>query len=282
MANKKEFALKQAYTAVSLILLGVVLVLILRSTSSSNPSIIQSKPGQQTTTQSTSTANGQSQLGLPTTPIYSQDNSNYVYAYLSALSYLYQSTQSYIQAQNMFGSNTSDSTTVILTAIDETVTYLQDAGNTLYPYIDNNDPKISATAKLLYADTERELNDASQLQASLTYGVKNQNVGAFQGAQTELAALAADKNSLQNDLQQEVQIIKYIIQNPTNDTHPSGPIDYAISPANRSYLLQQINMLFPTLNATTDHNYYLLYAHVISILMSSETYEQQSQAVSQL
>lgn len=222
--------------------------------------------------------------GNSSSPTYSQHASDYVYAYLSTISWLYRSTQSFSRAQQLLGSNSSNQATVMLTALDETINDLKSAAANLTSYLNDGDRPISTTAKLLYADTELELKSVTQLQSSLTDAIEYQSVSALNSAQTEMASFAAAKDSLENDLSQAIQIVKYVIENPTSNPNPSGPISYAISPDDRKYLLNQLDSLFPgELNQVAAKNsIYLLDARAIAMFLSAGTYEQQAQDASQL
>ncbi len=206
---------------------------------------------------------------------YSQHSSDYIYSFLVALSELYGKTKTYSEAQATFGESQSD--VVILTALNESATHLQNASSSLQPYLNDSDKAISATATLLWADITKELQDVNQMRSSYSSAIQNQDVQAVRVFQTQMASFAADDKTLQDDLSKILQIIKYIIEHPTNDPNPSGSIDYAISAENRTGLVQQIHTLFPT---PLDHNaalsnIYLLWARSIELILTAETYEVQ-------
>jgi len=200
----------------------------------------------------------------------------YIDTFLSSLADLYQASQAYANAQQTFGSNAQD--TVVLTSLDETINDMKDATSLLTPYINDQDEAISVSAKLLYADISIEFKDVTQMQASYTYAIDNESVPALQAFQNEIAAYGADKNTTDSDLLKDMQIVKYIIENPTNDPNPSGPIDYAISSSDRTYLVSQMGTLFPSPldHAAGQSNVYLLYARLILLFLTADTYEQQS------
>jgi hypothetical protein len=230
---------------------------------------------------SVSTTNNQSQsqatdIGqTQTSPTYSQHASDYVYSYLSALSALYNSTQDYTNVQQ---SGITDPSMVMLTSLGEVVNDLQEADSAISPYINDNNKAISATAGLLNPDILIVLRDANQAKSALTYGINNQDTTSLNNVKTSLAAFAADSNTMKIDIQKALVGVQYVIQNPVNNDNPTGQIDYAISPDNRSFLLKQIGVLFPVPldSITTQSNVYLLFAKEISRFMSSNTYEQEA------
>ncbi len=268
-----------AVVIVAIVLIGLVYFVGAANQTPTTPSTAVASNIASTTTPTVAT----DQVTTTTSPVYSQHASDYIYSYLLALSYLYASTQSYSQMQALFGSQ-SDVITPMLASLDEVISDLKTASSGLQPYINDDNQVISATSKLLYADILTELNDATQMQSSLTYAYQNQDATALRQTETEAASFAADKNTLETDLQQGMSVIKYVIETPPANSPATGNIDYVISPDNRAFLVQQIGTLFPVqLNPTTDQtSIYLLDAHVISITLSAGTYEQAKIDASQL
>lgn len=217
---------------------------------------------------------------IPAVPstAYSQHNSDYIYAYLSVLSSLYNASQSYDKAKALFGNETADSNTVTLTSLSETIRYLQEGATTIKPYINDSTESISATAGLIYVDIMAEENYAKQMQASFTSAIDNQSIDALNEFRNQMVSFVSSQNSMRDDLPKEIQIIKYIIENPINDTNPTGPIDYAISPDNRLYLVRQLDYLFPVAldSVAAKSNIFLLWARTINIFLTANTYEQQA------
>lgn len=210
-------------------------------------------------------------------PVYSQHASDYIYSYLSALSALYRSTQDYANVEQQYGT-TGNGNMVMLTSLGEVINDLQEADSDISSYTNDSNQAISATAGLLNADLLTVSRDMNQAKSALTYGINNQDTSAITSAETSLAAFAADSNTMKTDMQKALLGIKYVIQYPTNNTNPTGPIDYAISPDNRTYLEQQIGTLFPSPldHAVAESNVYLLYARLIYLFLVSDTYEQQA------
>lgn len=177
---------------------------------------------------------------------YSQHDGDYIYSYLSALSEIYQSTLVYNQINQELPAESDmamDQNT--LASFYEINNHLVAAESDLESYISDPDESISATAKLFYVDIETESQDVNQMSSLFSEGIQNEDITALQELSIPTAKFIADRTAVSDNLSQAIPIIKYIIQIPSQDSNPTGPIDYNISPNEREYLLQQIGTTFP-------------------------------------